>query len=158
MPTIESPIFWPDAYKPGVAPVFVRNELTISASPERVWSALVEAGSWPSWYPNSHDVRIEGGAAVLSVGARFRWRTFGVSLVSRVAEFVPYERIAWEATSLGVHAYHAWLLSARDGGCHVLTEETQYGFLARLGDVLMPRRMARGHDLWLARLSARASR
>lgn len=158
MAPIDSPISWPEAFQPGVAPVFVRNECTIEAPPSQVWSTLIEATAWPSWYPNSHGVSIEGGASVLSAGASFRWRTFGVSLVSKVTEFVPCERVAWEAVAFGVHAYHAWLLTPRGTGCHVLTEETQYGLLARLGDALMPKRMARGHDLWLERLSARALR
>jgi len=42
-----------------------------------------------------------------------------------------------------------------DGSTHVLTEETQNGWLARLGKLLMPNRMAANHQLWLEGLSAR---
>jgi hypothetical protein len=37
----------------------------------------------------------------------------------------------------------------RDGGVYVLTEETQYGWLARLGALAMPGRMSKWHQRWL---------
>jgi hypothetical protein len=81
---------------------------------------------------------------------RFWWKTLGLPLESTVREFVPGQRIAWDAHGLGVDAYHAWVLSPRTGGgCHVLTEETQHGWLARLGNRFMPNRMHRYHQLWL---------
>ena len=52
---------------------------------------------------------------------------------STVLEFVRHERLAWDAHCDGVHAYHAWAFERRDGGVYVLTEETQTGWLARMG-------------------------
>ena len=150
-------IRWPEHYDPKHAPVHVRNELAIAAPPESVWAWLVRAAAWPRWYPNSADVRIEGGGGELALGARFRWRTFGVAIRSQVKEFVAPERLAWDARGLGVDAYHAWWIERVPGGCRVVTEETQHGFAARLGALLLPRRMSRGHDLWLARLAAQAT-
>ena len=90
-----------------------------------VWSCLIQARDWPSWYSNSQAVSIDGGADRLSLGVTFRWRTFGVRLVSHVEECVPGERIAWNAHGRGVWAYHAWLIRTQGAGCHVVTEETQ---------------------------------
>jgi len=84
-------------------------------------------------------------------------RTFGVTIRSEVKEHSAPERLAWDAHALGVDAYHAWWIERRSGGCRVVTEETQHGFAARLGALLLPRRMSKGHDLWLARLAARAT-
>ncbi len=149
-------IRWPAEFAPTRAPLHVRNELAISSPPSTVWAWLVRARDWPSWYPNSHDVSIEGGAPDLTSGVTFRWRTFGVNLVSHVEEFVPAHRLAWNARGLGVWAYHAWLLRPTARGCTVTTEETQYGFLARLGDLLLPSRMRRLHQLWLEGLAKKA--
>ena len=150
-------IRWPDRYAPGQAPVHVRNELLIEAPAEIVWAWLVQAPAWPTWYPNSHDVRIRGGSSgQLEPDTCFRWRTFGVSIRSTVLEFVPPERIAWNAFGIGVEAYHAWLLTPIPGGTHVLTEETQHGWAARLVHLLLPGRMSRFHQLWLERLSKMA--
>jgi hypothetical protein len=150
-------IDWPDAFRPGVAPVHVRNVRESEAPPTAVWAWLVRAAEWPEWYPNSRRVVIEHGGADLSPDASFTWSTFGVSLVSRVEEFVPGERIAWTARGLGVWAYHAWLIQRKGLGSVILTEETQYGWVARLGATLMPKRMSRGHDLWLEALDRKAT-
>lgn len=101
-------IHWPERFDPARTPVHERNELTIAAPPEIVWAWLIRAADWPSWYPNARKVRIgDGERRELSAGARFKWRTFGVSLESRVEEFVPPARVAWSAVGLGVDVYHA---------------------------------------------------
>ena len=144
---------WPPRYSPASAPVFVHNELEMDAPPEVVWAWLVRAPLWPTWYENASDVTLLSGTPPdLSPEARFRWTTFGVRLESRVQEFVPGERIAWVARCAGVDAYHAWVIGGRPGGSHVLTEETQHGWLARLGAWVMPRRMHTYHQIWLEQL------
>ncbi len=149
MPTIH----WPPRFDPGVAPVHVRNSLAIAAPAAAVWTALVRAPDWPKFYSNASNITIEGGANELAGNSRFRWRTFGVDLDTEVVEFVPGERIAWLAHGRGVEAYHAWAIAPTATGCEVLTEETQYGILARLGALVMPGRMHTQHQLWLEGLS-----
>lgn len=150
------PIYWPDRYAPGRTAVQVSNEIAIAAPASAVWSWLVRAALWPTWYPNSREVEIAGGGADLSPGAKFSWRTFGVPVRSTVREFVPDERIAWDGAGTLLDVYHAWLIEPRPGGCWVLTEENQNGLAARAQAWLMPTRMHTGHDLWLARLKERA--
>jgi hypothetical protein len=142
-------IVWPAQFDPKRAPVHVTNAIESRASAAAVWAWLVRASQWSQWYPNASDVVLPNGARELSAGMRFRWCTFGVRLVSRVEEWGPEARIAWTARGIGVWAYHAWLIEPRAGGSRILTEETQYGLLARLGGLLMPGRMQRGHQLWL---------
>jgi Polyketide cyclase / dehydrase and lipid transport len=151
-------IRWPNHYHPSRAPVHVSNERVIAAPADVVWQWLVDAERWPDWYPNSRAVRIVSGPrTALVLGSRFRWRTFGVPVSSEVVECDAPTRLAWTARGFGVDAYHAWYLEARDAtSCRVLTEETQYGLVARLGAVLFPRRMWNGHNLWLVRLAERA--
>jgi len=139
--------------------VYVRNELDMEAAPDVVWAWLIRAQLWPTWYSNSSRVVfIEGPSPDLTAHTRFRWKTFGISLESRVREFLPCERIAWDARGLGVDAYHAWVISSTSRGSHVITEETQHGWLARLGDFLMPRRMGKYHQLWLEQLREHSTR
>ena len=150
-------IHWPDRYRPGNSPVHVKNELDIAAAQEHVWAWLTHATLWPSWYVNSANVRIlEGTGPNLQMGTRFRWKTFGVTITSTVLEFVPGERIAWDAHALGVDAYHAWVLQPSTQGCLVLTEETQHGWITRLAKLFMPNRMHKFHQLWLEGLETKA--
>jgi uncharacterized protein YndB with AHSA1/START domain len=149
---MESPaVQWPPHYAPGNTPVHVRNELAMQAAPEAVWAWLVRARDWPRWYMNSARVEyLNSDAQDLALDTQFRWKTFGVTCKSTVLEWVPGQRIAWDAHGVGVDAYHAWVLSpTKGGGCHVLTEETQHGWLARLGNLLLPDRMHKYHQIWL---------
>jgi uncharacterized protein YndB with AHSA1/START domain len=134
----------------------VRNELEMPVSSEVVWTWLVRAALWPTWYSNSKDVVIEGGGLDLLPGSRFRWTTFGVRLDSKVEEFVPGERIAWTARAIGIDAYHAWLIEKRHSGCYVLTEENQNGLLARMNNLLRPSFMGRLSQDWLEGLLRKA--
>lgn len=153
----QSGIQWPEHYYPQNCPVHVRNELDMAAQPQRVWAWLVRAPLWPSWYVNSANLRIlEGAGEVLEPGTRFRWKTFGVTITSTVLEYIPNERLAWDAKGIGVDAYHAWLLRPSAKGCDVLTEETQHGWLARLGQLFLPKRMSKYHQIWLESLQDKA--
>ena len=135
----------------------MHNELEIPAAPRAVWAWLVRAELWPTWYPNSKGVEVEGGVADLTPGATFRWTTFGVRLSSKVEEFVPCERLAWSARAAGIRAYHVWLIEERQPGCFVVTEEAQNGLLARLSNALRPDNMSRHHQNWLEGLRRRAT-
>ena len=90
----EKDIHWPEGFNPSQADLFSHNALLINASCERIWGHIVDATKWPQWYPNSKDVRIDGGD-VLKEGDVFHWSTFGLPLESKVNEFVPYTRIGW---------------------------------------------------------------
>ncbi|MES2058487.1 MAG: SRPBCC family protein [Pseudomonadota bacterium] len=148
-------IRWPDGFAPANSPVHVVNRIETATNPQIVWRRLIRAADWPLIYANASKVKIEGGGADLFAGAHFTWRTFGVALKTRVTEFDPETRIAWLAESSGVRAYHAWLITPRDGGgCTILTEETQHGLIARAGRLLFPRRMEHWHQKWLEALSA----
>lgn len=154
----QAAVRWPDHYLPARCPIHVRNELAMAAPAAAVWAWLVRAPLWPTWYPNSANVRIlEGPTPDLAQGTRFRWKTFGVTIESRVLEFVPGERIGWDAHAFGIDAYHAWVLTPTPQGCHMLTEETQHGWIARAGALLMPGRMHKFHQIWLERLRDQAA-
>lgn len=151
-------IDWPEHYAPRNSPVHVRNSLQIEASAEFVWAWLVRAELWPEWYPNASRVRIaDARGPDLALGAEFRWRTFGVGIRSHVREFVPFSRIAWDGHAPGIDVYHAWVIEEGSQGCRVVTEETQHGFVARVGAWLMPQRMSKFHQIWLEELAGKAA-
>ena len=151
-----SSIKWPEEYSQSDVDVHVSNELEMQVSSEMVWAWLIRARLWPTWYSNSADVVIELAKPDLYPGCRFKWRTFGLNLESKVVEFVPNERLAWTAHGIGINAYHAWLIEKRETGCHVVTEENQKGALARLNNMFRPNNMKKYHQLWLEGLYAKA--
>jgi uncharacterized protein YndB with AHSA1/START domain len=149
----EKDIHWPEGFDPSQADLFSHNELVINASCERIWGHIIDATKWPQWYPNSKDVRIDGGD-ILKADTVFHWTTFGLPLESEVNEFVPYNRIGWYGYAPGTAPsfYHTWYLKPYGEGCLVVTDEVGKGKDAahlRENDEGL---MHRGHDLWLATL------
>jgi len=143
-------IVWPAEFELSRRPVHVSNKIDLDVPPERVWERLIRATLWPCWYSNAKRVHLlDGPPLKLALDTRFHWWTFGLPMTSRVLEFVPNERIAWDARGPGVFAYHAWLITPTPTGCHVLTEERQHGLLAWLQSVALPNRMHDKHQIWL---------
>lgn len=104
-------IIYPSKFEPSNCPVFVRNEIEIKASPERVWFWLTNASTWHEWYFNASRMHIinQHSGHLLS-GTKFTWKTFGANLQSEVKEFEPHQRLAWDAKGMGILVYHAWLI------------------------------------------------
>ena len=150
-------ILWPPGHAPGESSVHVRNEITIEAPPAAVWAWLLRAERWPDWYRYASDMHfISHAGPNLRDRSRFRWKTFGLHVTSKVLEFKPYTRLAWDARGMGFSGWHAWVLTPVAGGTHVLTEETQSGWMARLGKTVLPSRMSRMHQVWLESLGRQA--
>ena len=150
----EKDIHWPQGFDPFKADLFSHNSLLIHASCEKIWSHIVDATTWPSWYPNSKNVQITGGASKLDSGTVFRWQTFGIDPESRVNEFVPYARIGWYGYAPGAEPtfYHTWYLKPQSDACMVITDEVGKGADASKLRQTNEGLMHRGHDLWLATL------
>jgi hypothetical protein len=78
-----------------------------------------------------------------------------------VTEFEPLCRLAWATTvdgdETGSSAYHGWVITPTNDGCHVLTEETQQGawFLDLLGHK-HPGALYRYHQEWVESLARAA--
>ena len=150
-------IHWPDGFHPEQADLFAHNEIVVHASCEKVFANIVDAQAWPSWYPNSHNVKLLNSPdGKLHEGTRFSWDTFGVHIESRVHEFVPNSRIGWFGDGTGMNAYHTFLLLKTDEGCYIVTEEVVKGPGAVEFRKNQPSAMHVGHDLWLGTLKQRS--
>jgi uncharacterized protein YndB with AHSA1/START domain len=150
-------IHWPEDFHPEQADLFAHNEIAIHAPCEKVFANMVDAQAWPSWYPNSQNIKLLNSPdGKLHKGTRFSWDTFGLHFESRVHEFVPNSRIAWFGDSSSTNNYHAYLLSKTHEGCHVVTEEAVKGPGAVELRKNRPQAMHDGHDLWLNALKQRS--
>ena len=146
-------VFFPEGQQEDQSPVFSRNELFIAAPSGKVWSCLVRAKNWPQWYGNAKDVEIDGDGDQLRLGTCFHWTTFGIRAHTTITEFVPNERLSWRGKGLGATAYHGWVVRACEGGCYVVTEETQQGFVVSLARNLLRRGLLKWHQRWLEGLA-----
>jgi len=144
---------WPDKHQPDQCPVGSFNELAIAAPAERVWTWLVHAKRWPEFYGNAKRVEIDGGSDALTAGVTFRWTTFNLRVTTTVREFEPARRLAWFGSGYGSSGYHSWTIESRGDTCHVVTEETQRGFLPSVARLYLRGALHRQHQRWLEGLA-----
>jgi Polyketide cyclase / dehydrase and lipid transport len=147
-------IHWAAGFEPEKADLFAHNEALVDAPCEAAWRHIVEAAAWPSWYPNARDVTLLYGATELGPNVRWRWTTFGLTIESRVHEFVHGRRLGWFGGAPGELPtfYHTWLLKPEGAGCRVVMDEAGVGPAAAAFRMADESRMHRGHTLWLAAL------
>jgi uncharacterized protein YndB with AHSA1/START domain len=123
-------IKWPEEMAPSRSPIHFTNELKVTASPETIWSLLVDPKAWPSFYPGVEHVHLLNGGESLRLGTRFETNLAGQDVFASVQEFEPITRIAWGGypkVAEDSKAYHAWIITPTPKGCHLWTEETMQG-------------------------------
>ena len=154
-------VIWPERYHPKVSAIYALNDIDVEASPELVWKLLIDAEHWSTYFPPEDQVRILTGEPELALGTRYRRVTVGFPMSLVVTEFVPGHRLAWSTTVDGddtaSSAYHGWVITPTDTGCHVLTEETQQGafFIEEIGRK-RPGALYRYHQEWVESLARAA--
>jgi hypothetical protein len=75
--TPDSRILWPPQHSPATSKVFAQNTIEIAASPDTIWTLLIDCVRWPSWYKHCSDVSILRGGPLLSGESKFRFKTLG---------------------------------------------------------------------------------
>lgn len=152
---------WPERYDPRTSAIYALNDIDVKAPPEVVWKLLVDAENWSSYFPPEDQVKILSGEPELAPGTTFSRVTVGFPMSLTVTEYEPFRRLSWQTTvdgdETGSSAYHGWVITPTDDGCHVLTEETQRGpfFLEELGRK-NPGALYRYHQDWVERLARAA--
>jgi hypothetical protein len=142
-------IRWPDGFDPAHADLFAHNAVVVNAPAKSVWTKLIAAAAWSTWYSNASDVVINDPSGQLGEDVTFNWTTFGFEIASTVAEFAPYARLSWYGVGDQLRAYHTWLLIPRlDDSTYVVMEEIGMGNGAQQLALTNPGHLHRGHDLW----------
>jgi hypothetical protein len=139
------------------APVVASSETKVNARRALVWSVQADIKRWPEW--NRAVTRIDYDGP-LAPGARFRWKTSGLTIVSTIEEVAEQRRLVWSGRAiwLGIDAVHRWTFDDAPGGTRVRTEESFAGFLVTLFRPMMRRMLASSLDAWLAALKAECER
>ncbi len=146
-------ITWPARYKPSTAQVFTQNTIDIAASPDEIWSLLVDCTGWPVWYRHCSDVSVLRGGPRLSAGGKFRFKTIGFFFEPEIVTFEPSRHLVWAAGGpAGTGGAHAWFIDPIPGGCRVITEEAQSGLLLRVLGPRTRRNLLSAHEDWLRAL------
>ncbi|CCE07008.1 Activator of Hsp90 ATPase 1 family protein [Bradyrhizobium sp. STM 3843] len=154
-------VIWPAQYDPKISAIYALNDIDVKAPPEVVWKLLIDAEHWSRYFPAENQVRILSGESELALGTRYHRVTVGYPMSLTVTECIPNRRLAWATTvdgdETGSTAYHGWVITPTNAGCHLLTEETQQGefFLDVIGR-RHPGALYCYHQDWVERLALAA--
>jgi hypothetical protein len=150
-------IAWPPEHAPESAVVFTHNAVDISASPQKVWSLLIDCVAWPHWYKHCSDVTILRGGSILQPDARFRFKTLGRYFEPDVVRFDVCRMLIWTAKGpAGTSGCHAWVIEATANGSRVITEEVQKGLLLFVLAKRVRAELLASHEDWVQSLKALA--
>ncbi len=154
-------VIWPERYDPKTSAIYALNDIDVNAPPDVVWRLLVDAKNWWSYFPAEDQVEILAGGPELALGTEYSRVTVGFLMKLVVTEHVPGRRLSWstvvDGDETGSSAFHGWVITPTDNGCHVLTEETQQGpfFLEEIGRK-RPGGLYRYHQEWVECLARAA--
>lgn len=154
-------VIFPPDNDPRVSALYALNEIDVKAPADVVWELLIDAERWARYFPPENQIKILSGEPKLSSGGRFHRITIGFGMTSAVREFVPGRRLAWSTTvdgdSTGSTAYHGWVVTPTEDGCHLLTEETLAGefYLEEIGRK-NPGALYQYHQDWVEMLARAA--
>ena len=163
-------IHWPEGFVPGFTDNFCSNEVIVTGlTTAEIWPLLSTPQYWPSYYPNSANVRFyDNKGPQLAQDVRFYFETFGFPVEAQITEYVAPStsdpaRITWHGWVGAVGAedrldvLHAWLIEdLADNRVRILTQETQKGKPAIALANAQPNPMINGHQDWLNGLVAAA--
>lgn len=148
---------WPAGLNPDEVPVYTHNELVTTVPVSSLWTVLLNAVDWPTWYSHAANVRTADGEPVLHLGSVIEWRTMGVNVTCEVVEFEPQRSLAWTARGMVSRGFHRFDFLAEPGGqTRITTEETETGLGPRLLGKRLRADLEAAHALWLEALENRA--
>ena len=150
-------INWPENYIPEESKFFVHNEIEINASPEDVWTVLIQADEWEDYYEGASDLILQNDSrGRLNENSVFTWKTMGLDFRSSIIEFEAPYRLSWESDRKNIRGYHAWLIIPKENGCTLVTSESQHGFMTFPQKVFVPNKLEGLHDTWLEQIKLKS--
>jgi uncharacterized protein YndB with AHSA1/START domain len=156
-----SHVIWPHQFDPRRSAIYALNDVDVKAPAAVVWKLLVDAKNWSSYFPAEDQVKILTGEPELAIGTEYSRVTVGFLMNLIVTEYEPHRRLSWstvvDGDKTGSSAYHGWVITDTEHGCHVLSEETQQGpfFLEEIGRK-HPGALYGYHQEWVESLARRA--
>ncbi len=134
-------------------PVFARSEVVITASARRVWAVLAQIDEWPTWNPGMRRASLDGA---LDVRTSLRWDAGPGTNTGTLTEVDAPRILAWQGRAMGIRHERSWRLAEHPLGCHVTTEQSMSGLVARLLPGRLQQWLQRELDTWLQLLKLEA--
>lgn len=132
-------------------PVRAASTVTVAASPDAVWSMLVDIGSWSSWYPDLRKVECAGPPGP---GSRFSFKSGPVSIDGTVDQWEPGLAFGFTGTSKGADAVYRFSFAPGPDGTEVAATQEMTGLAVRTMRPMLQKIADTSLAAWLAALKA----
>jgi hypothetical protein len=130
------------------APVVLRLEVEVAATPDRIWAHLVDVEHWYRFHPGMDFASLRGEDP--APGIQLRWRADGMRVSSILHEVDPGRRLSWTLRTPGGRGYQRWTLEeASPERTLVRTEESWWGLLPFILRGTLRRTLRVSRTAWL---------
>jgi hypothetical protein len=92
----------------------ITGSVELAMPVRRLWDVFLDVPAWPRWNPciwrsrvRSGELR-EGATLVWAFNPIKPWYLYKLPATAEIVEFVPCERVTWEANAPGFHAVHSY--------------------------------------------------
>ncbi|MGV9915438.1 SRPBCC family protein [Streptomyces tendae] len=141
---------WPAGLSPNEAHAFFQRQAMVTTPPDRAFALFTDVSSWLDWSPGVTAVSSEALEQFFYV----QWH--GHRFEVFVGESEPPHRVGLLGIGAGVQLYQAWLITAVEGGTHVVTENVVRGEAPKALDTLSATWVRLLDDLWMAQVNRMA--
>ena len=133
------------------APAYSREEITIQAPIQKVYSLVADISKWEEWQTPVTFSQLNGE---LAEGTKFSWKANGLKIHSELHTVKKNTAIGWTGRIAWIKAVHNWNFRELGSGTRVVVEESLSGF----GSSLMKKSLKDGMQKNLLELKEMAEK
>jgi hypothetical protein len=136
------------------APVQFSGQITINATPDRVYGLLIDLPDWPNWQRDITNVVVN---PPIQTGTTFGWVSGGYGVQSTIDRAVPNQSLAWTGKLVNFHIIQLFNLTPGPNGTTIVTmQESLSGFLVKY--FYSSAELAQSDERWFSYLKSAAER
>lgn len=137
------------------APVQTQQQITIHASPEKIYQIMSDVNHWSTW---NKDIQEPVMKVPFQKGNSFDWKSGGLTIRSTLHTAIPYRKIGWSGPAFGAFAIHNWTLVPNRNYTTVIVEESMEGWLVSMLRKKFQSHLEQSLQLWLKDLKTEAEK
>jgi len=135
------------------APVKTYQQITIHATPQKVYQIMSDINHWAQWHSDVTNPRLNGP---FEKGSSFDWKSGGLTIHSTLHTAIPGQKIGWSGKAFGAFAIHNWSFINEKGYTTVKVEESMEGWLVNIMKGKFQKGLEQSLQVWLKNLKVKA--
>ncbi|KFF28844.1 hypothetical protein IQ37_09220 [Chryseobacterium piperi] len=137
-------------------PVQTRQQITIHASPEKLYHIMSDVNHWSVWHKDVQDPIMK---EPFKKGNSFDWKSGGLTVHSTLHTAIPPYKIGWSGPAFGAFAIHNWtFVPEKNGYTQLIVEESMEGWLVSLLHKKFQTVLEQSLQVWLRNLKTEAEK